>query len=446
MREAPARSTALSGMGRGFVLVAAFLAWMFAGLEISLFILIHRQMMFGLLGGDVAEQAVTQWFAWYQAAFLFGAAAGGWLFGWLGDRCGRTRSMGWCVLCYSLFTCACYFTRDAPLMLGFRCLACLGIGGVWPNAVALVAEAWPDASRPLLAGLLGTAANVGFVVLGVIGYYAAITADSWRWVLLIGTAPAVLGLWILAGVPESARWLAMTSRPATSGRGSSPLLEVLRPPLLSRTLLGISLGAIPVVGTAANANWLVPWTDHVAEQRAQSPKDNSSAASGTQVQPTRRAGDPRSKAKTQIMRSGGAVFGSLLGGIIASVVGRRLTYFLISLGSLAVSSYIFTQLDPLHPQFQFCAFLLGFVGVTYFGWLPLFLPELFPTRVRATGTGISFNTGRVVAAVVVLSAGFLLQAFRGDYALVGFWSGMIYLVGMLIIWLAPRDEAGTLAD
>ena len=103
-----------------------------------------------------------------------------------------------------------------------------------------------------------------------------------------------------------------------------------------------------------------------------------------------------------------------------------LSYFLISLGALAASSYIFSQLDPLHPQFQVFAFLLGFVGITYFGWLPLFLPELFPTRVRSTGTGISFNTGRVVAAVVVLSAGFLLDQFSGDYARVGFWSGMIY--------------------
>src|SRR5262249_55991603 len=96
------------------------------------------------------------------------------------------------------------------------------------------------------------------------------------------------------------------------------------------------------------------------------------------------------------------------GGIVASVLGRRLSYFFISLGALAASTYIFSQLDPLHPDFQVFAFILGFVGITYFGWLPLFLPELFPTRVRSTGTGISFNTGRVVAAVVGLSAGALL--------------------------------------
>jgi hypothetical protein len=156
--------------------------------------------------------------------------------------------------------------------------------------------------------------------------------------------------------------------------------------------------------------------------------------------------DPRSKAITLITRSGGATFGSLLGGIIASVLGRRLSYFFISLGALAVSSYIFSQLDPLHPQFQVFTFIFGFVGITYFGWLPLFLPELFPTRVRSTGTGISFNSGRVVAAFVVLSTGFLLNQFSGDYARVGFWSGMIYGVGMLVIWLVPRQTGGKLED
>jgi MFS family permease len=180
-----------------------------------------------------------------------------------------------------------------------------------------------------------------------------------------------------------------------------------------------------VVGSAANANWVVPWTDQAA-------KANPDAA----VLSPREAA--RQKAKTQITRSGGAVFGSLLGGVIAARLGRRLSYFLISLGVLAVSTYLFDRLHPGHPQFHLFTFALGFVGITYFGWLPLFLPELFPTRVRATGAGISFNTGRVVAAAVVLSAGFLLGAFGGDYARVGLWSGTIYAAGMVVIWFVPR--------
>lgn len=442
--------SALTRAQRYGVLGAAFLAWMFAGLEISLFILIHRQMTSELLGAST-EMDVTRWFAWFQCAFLFGAAAGGWLFGFFGDRFGRTRSMGFAVLCYSCVTLLSYFVPDPYAMLVLRFCACLGVGGVWPNAVALVAEAWPNASRPLLAGLLGAAANVGFVLLGILGYCVPITDESWRWVLLVGAAPAVVGLAILALVPESPRWLASCVPKEDASPERSPLREVLTPPLLSRTVLGVMLGAIPVVGSAANANWLVPWTDHAQQERAQP------AQPGVREHTGRGAGDKqsgeavkkpdaRSKAVTQMTRSGGAVFGSLLGGILASALGRRLSYFFISLGALAASTYIFSQLDPLHPQFQVFTFVLGFVGITYFGWLPLFLPELFPTRVRSTGTGISFNTGRVVAALVVLSAGFLLDQFSGNYSQVGLWSGMIYGVGMFVIWFVPRQTGGRLED
>ncbi len=437
---------------RRTMLAAAFLAWMFAGLENSLFILIHRQMMLELLGPETPEKLITEWFAWFQSAFLFGAAAGGWIFGALGDRFGRTRAMALSVACYSTLTLSCYFVHDVRLMWAMRFTACLGFGGAWPNAVALVSEAWPSASRPLMAGVMGTAANVGFVILGVIGYTFAITSDNWRWTLLVGGSPVVLAVWIFIAVPESSRWL--TARSAVrESQTKSPVIEVFQPPLLYRTLLGISLGAIPVIGTAANANWVVPWTD---QYEADAAKKNELAAANSSMethgvndkstnkvvdeQPAAKPkkADPRKKALTQIQRSSGAIVGSLLGGVIASLVGRRLSYFLISLATFAVSTFLFTQLNPHHALFPYVTFMLGLFGVTYFGWLPLFLPELFPTHVRSTGTGISFNTGRVIAACVVLLTAFRMDLFEGDYAQVGMWSGLIYVVGMIIIWFAPR--------
>jgi MFS family permease len=146
------------------------------------------------------------------------------------------------------------------------------------------------------------------------------------------------------------------------------------------------------------------------------------------------------------MRSGGAVFGSLLGGWIASLLGRRFTYFLISLASFATSSFIYSFLTPADPWFSTFAFLLGFVGVTYFGWLPLYLPELFPTRVRATGTGVTFNSGRILAAVSVLGAGVLAGWFHGDYARVGTFTGFVYVAGMVAICFAPDTSKHRLED
>lgn len=462
------------------ILVAGFLAWMFAGLENSLFILIHRQMMLELLGPATPENVVTQWFAFNQAAFMLGAAAGGWLFGALGDRYGRTRALAWSVLCYSLLTLAAWFVTDARLMWTVRFLACLGFGGTWPNAVALVSEAWPAASKPLMAGVMGTAANFGFVLLGVIGLCFEIRDDSWRWVLLVGASPAVIGVWIAWSVPESTKWLASQSpQPVPSAaantdiarlsdpvwegsnerqqvRGRAPLTQGasgIRPlfqrPLLQRTLLGIALGAVPVVGTAANANWVVPWTDQVAAREAKKEEGVSSASKQegrSAGKPQKPKQGPKQKALAQITRSSGAIVGSLLGGVIASFVGRRLTYFLISLATFGASTMLFGALSPGQPWFGTATFLLGLFGVTYFGWLPLFLPELFPTSVRAAGSGISFNSGRIIAAGVVLYVGLRMDQFAGDYGRIGLWSGMIYVVGMIIIWFAPAKGRGVQSD
>ena len=158
-------------------------------------------------------------------------------------------------------------------------MACLGIGGVWPNAVSLSVEALPDVSKALLAGVMGAAANVGFVLLGLIGYYYAITPESWRWTLLIGASPALLGVAVMLWLPESPRWLAGRDAPTT--KPPQPMRDILRPPLLRRTLIGICLGAIPVIGTSANANWLIPWADQAASAAASASNASEPATAQT---------------------------------------------------------------------------------------------------------------------------------------------------------------------
>lgn len=446
----------LSRAQQNLILAASFLAWLFAGMELSMFVLAGDAATIDMLsragGAAPARTTLGSWFNWYVGSVMLGAATGGWVFGALGDRFGRTRAMAWAVLCYSLVTGASYFVAGPSQLVALRFVVGMGIGGVWPNAVSLSAEAWPNASRPFLAGLLGTAANGGFILLGAVGMVWLVTADSWRWLPLLGTAPALLGLFILAGVPESPKWLASRRLPTaeTSSQTSpqqSTIAEVFHPPLLQRTVLGILLGAIPLVGNAANGNWAVFW----AGQAMQASAASTTASTTTTTTTKSVQANPRDaaylKAKTQVQRSSGGFVGSLIGGWVTVLLGRRLTYFLACLLYVSISSYLFGRLEPGHAQFAALAFSLGLVGNIFFGWLPLYLPELFPTRVRATGIGVCFNSGRVFAAVfAVLGTNWLIDRFHGDYARVGVWTGAIYAVGMLIILFAPSTGGKKLED
>jgi len=393
-----------------------------AGIEMSLMIPTTRPAIQAMIGQHSAAIEVTadQWLSWFVAAFLLGAAAGGLLFGWLGDRVGRVRAMASSIICYSLITGLGYFADTPEQLLVLRFVACLGIGGMWPTGVALVSEAWPGLSRPMMAGLIGTAANVGFLLLGVVMFYHPITPASWRWVMLLGAAPTVLGVGIWLALPESPEWLVLREGEQTGRRnsGPAPVREVFQVPWRRLTLMGIWLGTIPLLGGWASGQRLVPWAGQVAERAA--------------------LGDL--KATTQTVWSCGAVLGSLLGGWVASKIGRRLSYGLISAGSLGLSVYIFVGLRPGHSLFLPAAFGLGLVSTMFFGWLPYFLPELFPTRIRATGMGVSFNFGRILSAVALLSTTSLSRWFGGDIAKMGAVTSLVYAAGLVLAFAIPRPE------
>ncbi len=401
---------------RRYVLLGCALsAWFFAGLLLAVPPLTARTAVAAM--GVTDEALRGRWFSWYVCAFLVGAASGGLAFGQLGDRIGRTKALGTSVLTFAFFSGCAYFVVSPGQLLILWYLACAGVGGVWPNAVSLATEALPNVSRPWLAGLFGCAANLGLMALSMAAYLMPITIDHWRWVMLVCTAPGLLGIFVLAKVPESPAWLARAAQGNENAApvARSPMADVFRPPLLKYTVIGILLGAIPLMGNWGASNWMVPWAHQVEEHY-------------------RIAG---LSAWTQWTKSGGAVIGSLLGGWFATLCGRRTAYFLISLFSLASSFYIFHSLSPTDASFLKWVFIQGFFGTIYFGWLPLYLPELFPTRVRATGTGVTFNWGRVATAVEVLFGGQLMVAFNGDYAGVGQVTCLAYGLGLVVIWFAP---------
>src|SRR5437763_1528849 len=195
--------------GKWLVLLAAFLGWMFDGLEMGIFPQISRPALTELLKGSADFLHELGWWNQFIAAmFLWGAAVGGLLFGWLGDRIGRVKAMSASILIYSAFTGLLYFVRSPHQIAALRFIAAIGMGGEWALGVALVMEVWDAKYRPILAGLIGAASNVGFFVVGGIGAAVKVDQSNWRLVALIGAVPALLTFGIRIFVPESRKWQA----------------------------------------------------------------------------------------------------------------------------------------------------------------------------------------------------------------------------------------------
>jgi MFS transporter, SHS family, sialic acid transporter len=407
----------LSAPGRWCALVAAFAGLLFAGVQLGLMPVASLSVSHSLMGSDFSQGAAGDWFGRYTASLMLGAALGGVVLGALGDRIGRARAMGVSIICYSLFAAAGAAATSQEQMLLWRFLVGVGVGGMWPNGVALVSECWARTSRTMVAAILGAAINVGILTLSQVCRYKSVTPDAWRWLLQWSIAPGVLGVLALCVVPESPHWIAIKkSRADVLLRHT--VWDLFRPPLLHRTLAGIALGSIALIGAWAASKWMIPWADQVG-------------------------GPARAdyKAATQGAWAVGAVLGSFCGAPLASTLGRRLTYFLISLGAALLTCGIFLFSAPLRAEFLPLVFAQGFVSTLYFGFLPLYLPELFPTQFRAGGTGIAYNVGRIATAGGVLGTGTLTAWFGGNYAKAGAITGLVYALGMIVIWLAPDTSS-----
>ena len=438
----------IAGRGLWLVLAAALLGWMFDGFEMGVFPVAGRPALIEVLGlsnddrlahdnAATAEEraeakgrvdsAVGSWSGRITAAFLVGAACGGWLFGWLGDRLGRVRAMTLSVLTYALFTGLCAFSGTAWHLAALRFLSALGMGGEWALGVALVMECWPQESRPLLAGLIGAAGNCGYILAGVLATAVQqsgvdIAAGGWRPVFAACVVPAGLTFFLRTFVPESERW-----REAAASGPRPGLADIFTPALRGRAVLGAVLGGVALIGTWGSVQWIPFWVGKLT-------------------------GDQQATNNAQMCSGLGAVVGSFLGAIIGARLGRRWTYFGLCLGSVAACAYLFRWQLAVHPQvdgwFLAVVAVVGALTASFYGWLPLYLPELFPTRVRATGQGFSYNAGRAIAAAGALSTGFLMskEVFNGGYDRAGAAISLVYVVGLVVIWLAPETQGRPLPE
>ena len=428
--------------GKWMALLAAFLGWMFDGLEIGLFPLAGRPAMQELLHatGPQADHQIGQWMSAIVASFLLGAALGGTVFGWLGDRIGRVRAMVFSVLTYSLFSGACVFVQSPLQLASLRFIASMGMGGEWALGVSLVSEIWPAKSRPLLSGLIGAAANVGFMIVGFVGLGvskfvaglgsalsflphawvdALLRNNGWRMIFLVGAIPALLTFFIRIFVPESEKWKA-----ATANAVKPRVTDIFKGGLARQTLLGACLAGVALLGTWGAVQFIPAWASKFTQ-------------------------DPQKAAWTQIFSAVGASTIPIVVALLAQQFSRRAAYVGLCVLSLLACQALFL-LFRTEPQFGFRFLLLATLvnGITagFYGWLPLYLPELFPTRVRATGAGFTFNAGRIIAATgTFLASGGLLSLF-GSYALMGSVMSLVYLLGLVVIFFCPETKGKPLPE
>jgi SHS family sialic acid transporter-like MFS transporter len=405
------------GGAQWMVLFAAFLGWLFDGFEIGLFPVVGRPALLNLIP-SAGDAVVGLWFARITAAFLLGAASGGLIFGWLGDRIGRVRALALSILAYSLFTGFGYFAQAPWQLAGLRFLAALGMGGEWALGVALVMECWPEKWRPLLAGAIGAAANFGFLLSGIMAKVHDVTIESWRWTFLVGAAPAFLVFFIILFVPESEKWKASVQKTI-----AKPFREIFGPALRKKTLLAVLFASVALIGTWGSVQWCPSWADQMAGKT-----------------------NPGAKADTQMMQAFGAIIGCLIAPLIGARLGRRISYFLLCSSSLVLCAILFRAFKEFGTAFLIMSFFVSATTASFYGWFPLYFPELFPTRVRATGQGFAYNFGRVLAAGGALLQGRLMGAFDGSYPRAGAVVTLVYLIGMAAIWFAPETKGKPLPE
>jgi MFS transporter, SHS family, sialic acid transporter len=438
-QASPQGVASLPSRGRYLALSAAILGWMFDGLEMGLFPLVARPAMMDLMGPEGAAK-FGPWMGNIIALFLVGAALGGVAFGWLGDRIGRTKAMMWSVLAYSLFSGLCAFATEPWHIGGLRFFAALGMGGEWALGVALVSEAFPNKSRPFMAGLIGAAANVGFlmiallslglskVVAGLSGFFGAILPEawgtallangSWRLLFLLGAVPALLTFFIRIFVPESEKWHASNQK----AKNKVSVAEIFKGGQAKLTIIGALLGAVALLGTWGSVQWIPSWGHKLS------------------------GGLPGVREHLQIASALGAIFFAVLIAWLADKFNRRIVYFTMCALTLGACAILFRIPMTYGSGLITWTFLVGGFSASFYGWLPLYLPELFPTRLRATGSGFSFNAGRILAAGGTLGSGALLASFHEDYARMCSVISLVYIVGLVLIWFAPETKGKPLPE
>jgi MFS family permease len=381
--------------------------------------------------------------------FLIGWAAGGFLFGILGDRLGRTKTMIITILIYAIFTGGSGLIGWGPIprsweLYGFmRFMTGLGVGGEWAAGAALVAETFPQRSRPMALGLLQALSSVGNMMAAVITFGIEGAGLGWRIVYFVGAAPALLVLWIRRSVKEPEQWVHAKER-ASMGKEMGKIGELFTHPVLRRNLI-----ASVLMGTAGvGALWGIGFfsTDFVLGELT---------AAGV---------DPATRNQTKnimfFLQNLGSFFGIYTFALFTEKYNRKKAFYLSYAVAWISILIFFWALGGSGAKAKTLALvlapILGFCTLMPFSGFTIYFPELFPTRLRTTGCGFAYNAARILAAgapplLASLAASLAVYDAQGKMIKGGFAPAAsivvcIYILGFIGTWMGPETKGKPLPD
>jgi MFS family permease len=395
---------------------AAWLGWLFDGLDMHLYTLVALPFVAELLRVVPNDPNVGTYTAYIQAAFLFGWAIGGGFFGRIGDKLGRSRALVLTILTYAVFTGLSFVATEWWHLLIFRFLAALGIGGEWAVGAALLSETWPRRWRPWLAAVLQSGVNVGIMFASL----AVLVLSDFppRTVFLVGILPALLTLWIRRAVPETDDW---HSAKAAHGDCEPGVLDLFRGNVLRTTLLSIGVCALSLSAHWAFVFWSAQQLRSLPEVAAWNPAEQSRLVSN---------------ALSLLMIT------SIAGNFLAAWLARRIGYRAAIGGMCLIYAAAMLITYGTVRDYRQILWMWPVLGASsgLFALFTMYLPPLFPTLLRTTGAGFCYNIGRIAAALGTLFFG--LYSRVSDFRMALFFTGFVFIpAGVLAMFLpTPPDE------
>jgi MFS family permease len=406
---------------------AAWSGWMLDGLGSVIYALVLAPALTELLpksGLPATPGEIGRIGSILFAAFLAGWGAS-FIWGPIGDRFGRAKTLAATVIMYSVFTGAAAFSQDVWQLGIFRFLSGVGIGGQWALAGTYVAEAWPEDRRKMGAGYLQTGYYFGFFLAAALNYTVG-AKYGWRAMFLIGLFPVLLGIATLFLVKEPQRWKTHEAE----AKCSHPLAELFSARYRRRTLVNVAVVTVAIIGL---------WAAAVYEPTAI-------------IQLARKAGmDAAGAARMASIGTGllsiGTILGCLAVPVIAERVGRRNTlavYFVIMAVTIPLAfGWAFYLQNGLRP-FMTVLFFLGFGGGN-FAVFSLWLPEQYDTRVRATAFAFATSFGRFIGAGVNFILGAMVLRM-GTLGVPIALTALAFAVGLLLVPLGIETRGKLLPD